>query len=186
MADTVEFRNAGPDDAEQIALLHADSWRRFYRGAYTDAYLDGDVLADRRELWVARMAEPGRSVTILVEEGGVPAGFAHVIFDHEEPWGTLVDNLHVTNRLRRSGVGRALLRRAAEATLAEASGPGLYLWVLQQNTEAQAFYRAVGGAEVERGFAHEPGGVPGRLNGTPGTIRIAWPDAKVLLGPTAS
>jgi hypothetical protein len=28
--------------------LHADSWRRHYRGAYADAFLDGDVLADRR------------------------------------------------------------------------------------------------------------------------------------------
>jgi hypothetical protein len=40
---SVSFRAAGQDDAHAIAELHADSWRRHYRGAYSDAFLDGDV-----------------------------------------------------------------------------------------------------------------------------------------------
>jgi len=35
-----QFRTGGPDDAGAVALLHADSWRRNYRGVYADAYLD--------------------------------------------------------------------------------------------------------------------------------------------------
>ncbi len=44
------LRHAGPEDAEQVAALHADSWRRHYRGAYADSYLDGDVVAERMQV----------------------------------------------------------------------------------------------------------------------------------------
>ena len=36
----LKYRAAGPDDAPAIATLHADSWRRHYRGAFADAFLD--------------------------------------------------------------------------------------------------------------------------------------------------
>ena len=51
---------------------------------------------------------------------------------------------------------------------------GLYLWVLEQNTAAQAFYVAHGGSPVERAYVGEPGGVPGRLHGCPAKLRMAW------------
>lgn len=41
--DPLVFRPARATDSEAIAVLHADSWRRHYRGAYSDAFLDGDV-----------------------------------------------------------------------------------------------------------------------------------------------
>jgi hypothetical protein len=43
----LRLRLADVDVAGQIALLHADSWRRHHRGAYADSFLDGDVEADR-------------------------------------------------------------------------------------------------------------------------------------------
>ena len=39
----LQFRFGDRRDANAIAALHADSWRRHYRGAYSDAFLDGDV-----------------------------------------------------------------------------------------------------------------------------------------------
>lgn len=47
----LRLRLANPSDAETIAALHADSWRRHYRGAYSDAFLDGDVISDRLAVW---------------------------------------------------------------------------------------------------------------------------------------
>jgi len=32
--EDLQLRLASPSDAEAIAALHADSWRRHYRGAY--------------------------------------------------------------------------------------------------------------------------------------------------------
>ena len=36
----MSFRAAGPDDVHAVAGLHAESWQRHYRGAYSDAFLD--------------------------------------------------------------------------------------------------------------------------------------------------
>jgi hypothetical protein len=70
---SVRFRPAGANDAEQIALLHADSWRRRYRGAYADSFLDGDIAADRRSVWSARLAASANSETVLAGRRSGPA-----------------------------------------------------------------------------------------------------------------
>lgn len=51
----LSFRLAAATDAAAIADLHAQSWRRHYRGAYSDAFLDGDVAADRLAAWTERL-----------------------------------------------------------------------------------------------------------------------------------
>jgi hypothetical protein len=56
----------------------------------------------------------------------------------------------------------------------------LYLWVLEQNSDARAFYAARGGACVERDVP-PPGGDPGRLNGKPMCLRYTWPDGSKML-----
>ncbi|MQY15668.1 hypothetical protein SRB5_58560 [Streptomyces sp. RB5] len=171
-----EVRAAGPADAGAIGALHADSWRRHYRGAFADHFLDGDVVTDRRELWAARLAEPGRSETFLLEDAEGVAGFVHVIFDRDPRWGSFVDNLHVRNDLRRGGLGSVLLTHAGRAVREHAASPATYLWVLAQNEPARRFYERLGGVPVEHGTASDPGGVPGRLNGAPPTLRMAWPE----------
>ena len=184
------LRAAVPDDADRVALLHADSWRRYYRGAYADSYLDGDVVGERRAVWSSRLADPAPtgSLTIVAEDGGPGlVGFVHTVFDADGRWGSLLDNLHVAHDRQRSGVGAALLIRAAGAVAERATGNSMYLWVLEQNTAAQRFYRALGGARVEAAAVPAPGGVPDRLNGTPGCLRIAWGDVRRLpAGPTGA
>ncbi|MEV6206993.1 GNAT family N-acetyltransferase [Kitasatospora sp. NPDC051914] len=175
------YREAGPEDAEQVALLHADSWRRHYRGAYSDAFLDGDVLGDRRAVWSTRLAVPAGSATVLAEDAEGLAGFVHLVLDHDGRWGSLVDNLHVAHRRHRTGTGTGLLARAARTVAERAAGPSVYLWVLEQNTDAQQFYRARGGTCVERTAVPPPGGDPARLHGAPAKLRFAWRDAAALL-----
>lgn len=181
MEPAVSLRAASAADAHAVAALHADSWRRHYRGAFADAFLDGDVVADRLAAWSDRLgsARPDQ-LTIVAEADGALAGFVHVVLDHDARWGSFVDNLHVTNALRRGGIGSALLTGAARAAAEHGTTGGLYLWVLEQNTAAQAFYVAHGGSPVERAHAGEPGGVPGRLNGRPAKLRMAWPHARDL------
>jgi GNAT superfamily N-acetyltransferase len=99
---------------------------------------------------------------------------------YDGPWGSLIDNLHVTHDRRRSGVGSALLTCAAEAVAERPTGKSMYLWVLAQNTAAQQFYRTFGGTCVERALVSPPSGVPARLNGAPDKLRFAWPDASSL------
>src|SRR2546429_2531927 len=95
----VSFRAATTVDADRVAALHAESWRRHYRGAYADAFLDGDVLADRRASWSRRLASPGPGrVTILAQSGGGGSRLAGLVpggLGDDARRGALVDNLHV-------------------------------------------------------------------------------------------
>jgi len=175
-----QLRPARADDADQVALLHADSWRRNYRGAYADSFLDGDVEADRQTEWRARLHAPATTETILAELDDRLVGFIHVMLDDDPRWGSFIDNLHVRHDLRRTGVGTRLLTAAARAVVERATGNGMYLWVLAQNTAAQRFYRRWGGTSVESAPVPPPGGDPGRLVGTPLGLRMTWPDAAAL------
>ena len=177
----VQFRLAGFSDARPVAELHADSWRRHYRGAYSDAFLDGDVHADRLIAWSERMREPDpRSQTIVAEDGDGLVGFAHTVFEGDPRWGALLENLHVVHGEKRRGIGSHLLALTARAVLDRRTG--LYLWVLEQNVDARGFYEARGGRCVERAPVPPPGGVASRLNGSPVGLRYAWADPAVALG----
>jgi GNAT superfamily N-acetyltransferase len=176
-----QFRLAGPADAEAVAKLHADSWRRHYRGAYSDAFLDGDVLADRLAAWTDRLREHDpRRCTILAEHGGL-IGFAHTLFDEHPRWGALLDNVHVADGHRRRGIGSRLLALTAEAVVVGRKTAGLYLWVLEQNVDAQAFYGSLGGSREGRERVSPPGGIASRLAGSPAKLRYAWREPGALL-----
>ena len=150
----LRLRSAIPADAEAIAALHAESWSRHYRGAYSDAYLDGDAHEDRRSVWRERfrVASEGQLTIVAELEDGL-AGFAHTCCDADPEWGALLDNLHVRYDLKRQGIGRALMAETAAALVERRPASPLYLWVLQQNAAAQAFYAALGGAVVDEELA---------------------------------
>jgi ribosomal protein S18 acetylase RimI-like enzyme len=172
----VNLRDATASDAGPIAALHADNWRRNYRGAYSDAYLDGDVVADRRALWTDRLSRSDEGYyTIVADRDGDVVGFAHTCLDADPRWGALLDNLHISFELKRQGVGRALMSETALVLSERRPSTGLYLWVLQQNTSAQAFYSAMGGVAVEEKLG---GPFPG--GGRAPVFRYAWPDPSVL------
>ncbi len=179
--EALQFRVAGPDDARAAAELHADSWRRHYRGAYSDAFLEGDVLADRLAIWADRLGEAdAQRYTILAENEGL-VGFANTFFDGDSRWGALLDNLHVATGHKRRGIGARLLALTAEAVAQRPPPSGLYLWVLEQNRDAQAFYEAQGGACAGRRMINAPGGIATRITGSPVALRYTWPQPTELL-----
>jgi ribosomal protein S18 acetylase RimI-like enzyme len=182
MTDHPSLRVAGAADAEDVAALHADSWRRHYRGAYSDSYLDGDVVADRRLVWSGRLRQAsGAHRTIVAEHEGRVVGFVHVIFDADPGWGALVENLHVTYARKRLGVGTVLLAAAAQAVVERDPRSGLHLYVLAHNTPAQAFYESRGGSRAGERSVYPPGDVPSRITGTPVAYRYVWPEPSALL-----
>jgi ribosomal protein S18 acetylase RimI-like enzyme len=173
----VQYRDATALDAEPIATLHADSWRRHYRGAYLDSYLDGDVVADRHEVWTSRLAPPRVSQFTVVADGGDEVvGFAHTVLDNDPRWGSLLENVHVRSDRKRSRIGTRLLSEVGKRLLELRPSGSLYLWVLDQNIAGQSFYDARGGTRVETALRGPfPGG--GRALGH----RYHWPDPARLL-----
>jgi ribosomal protein S18 acetylase RimI-like enzyme len=172
----MQFRAATEADVEGVAALHADSWQRHYRGIYPDAFLDHEVVDDRHRTWAVRLTTPlPNRHTVVAEHDGVIVGFVCTFLDDDPKWGALVDNLHVTYGLKRHGIGTLLMAESARTVVEHTPGRGLFLWVLEENTPAQAFYQARGGTCVERAAEEGPGG--GSIIG----LRYAWPDPSVLL-----
>ena len=62
------------------------------------------------------------------------------VLDEDPIWGARPDTPHVTFGLKRNRIGGSLLAATARTVAARESG--LYLWVLEQNASAQAFYVA--------------------------------------------
>jgi GNAT superfamily N-acetyltransferase len=178
----VQLRTATSADAVAVAALHADSWRRHYRGAYDNDFLDGDVFTEREAVWTERLAAIDHDVarTILAVDDGRLVGFAHVIFDDDPAWGALVDNLHVTFDHKRGGIGTQLMVASARAVLSRPRPTGLYLWALEMNTAGRAFYRAIGGQEVTFEMSDLEGG------GEAMAVRYAWPDPAALVSRAAA
>lgn len=171
-----EIRPAGPADAPAIAALHAESWLRTYRGMLSDAYLDGDVHGERSAAWQQRFAEPRPDQRAwLATADDEPVGFVCLFADDDPGWGVYVDNLHVRVDQQGRGLGRALLATAAAWTVAERPASGLWLWVLEANHAARAFYGRAGAVEADRTRADDHGG------GTATAVRCHWPDPRVLL-----
>jgi ribosomal protein S18 acetylase RimI-like enzyme len=182
VSDGIRFRRGGIHDAAAVAALHADSWRRNYRGAYADGFLDGDVLTERLAFWTARLREATADhVLTLAEEDGSLVGFAYSLLDEDPAWGALLGNLHVAHTHQRQRIGTRLMALTAQAVIEQRPSSGLSLWVLEQNVRAQSFYEARGGRPVDRDLAQPPSGDPSRLCGEVFRLRYAWPDAAALL-----
>lgn len=171
------YREATERDVDAIAQLHAESWRLHYRGAYLDSYLDGDILPERRDVWSNRLTPPRiNQLTVCAERSGDLVGFCHTQFDQDPKWGALIDNLHVRSDLKGYGIGTQLLSVAAEHLVQNRPSQPVHLWVLDQNTAAQAFYDARGGKRVETTLR---GPFPG--GGTALGHRYFWSDPRVLV-----
>jgi hypothetical protein len=98
-------------------------------------------------------------MTVAAEDDTRLVGFVHVVFDDDDRWGSLIDNLHITQDRRRTGIGTALLTCAAEAD-AERATESPRICTLEQNPAAQQFYRAFGGTCIENAMVSPPAAYP--------------------------
>ena len=127
-------------------------------------------------MWNERLREvTADHYTLVAESAGLIVGFAHTRLDEDPNWGALLDNLHVSHESKRQGVGRVLMAETAMVLVERRPTSGLYLWVLKQNTDAQAFYGTQGGVCVE---ATTRGPLPG--GGRAPSLRYAWADPSAL------
>lgn len=172
MAETT-IRQAVAGDALAIADLHATSWRSAYRGMMSDAFLDGPVIAERRELWQARFAGGSDSTVFVAERDGVALGFICFAPDCDPVWGGLIDNFHVLPEAKGQRIGRKLFDRACAYARDTQPGKGIHLFVLAQNVAAQKAYDGLGGRVVEALTKLEPDGQEHAL------LRYAWDVAQV-------
>jgi ribosomal protein S18 acetylase RimI-like enzyme len=172
---SVEYRPASESDAEMIASLHARSWRENYRGAFTDAFLDGDLAGERLRTWRERLdCPPGDQFVQLAVEGSTLLGFVCAYGGHDPQWGSFVDNLHVAKESKRKGVGTSLMRQAGAWLARRYPDMGVYLLVLEVNASARRFYERLGAKNAGVSTMETHGGAVVR------SCRYIWPSAAVL------
>jgi GNAT superfamily N-acetyltransferase len=146
----MQILEATAADAATVASLHAESWRTAYRGILTDNFLDQHAHGERLALWAARFAAQSRHedrpkmFVLLAEENAIALGFASIFVEADPTYGSLLDNLHVSPKITRTGIGRQLLSECARQLLNRRSRAGLYLWVIDRNRNAQKFYEKAG------------------------------------------
>lgn len=155
----MDFRVAEYNDFQRIAQLHADNWKRYYRGILSDDYLDNDVEQDRKVLWQTRLINPSfNEHVIIAEEGGLLCGFICAYGNHDFERGTLIDNLHVDPSYHRRGIASQLLVELSPWIEKYFNGTGIYLEVLDGNDSAKKFYESVGGNDGGEGEWKSPDG----------------------------
>ena len=158
----IEIRSAMAGDAEAIAGLHAASWRSAYRGAFSDAYLDGDLLGERRRHWNRQFATgvpEELGVFVAVEEGAC-VGFICVCLEGGAEWGPLLDNLHVRPDRKGRGIGRRLIEAGRAWVRARGGFDRWHLWVVETNAPARRVYEHLGWVSADRKVHQAPDGTP--------------------------
>ena len=138
---TVKIRRARPADAPALVQM-AEALNRYEGKPPTPLTAEG---------LKQRMFGRRRMLSCLVAElDGAIVGFAayQPSFDMETgSSGLYMSDLFVEDAARRRGVGRKLMEWLAREALRR-GGAWLGWGVMTKNLEAQAFYRAVGGAPV--------------------------------------
>ena len=171
------IRPAHAGDADPIARFHTESWQRTYRGMMSDAFLDGGALENRLRVWKERLETPAHNQRVSVaEDASGLIGFICAYSGHDPVWGSYIDNLHVAYRVHGQGVGRALMRDATDWLQHTQPDAGVWLWVMEANTGARAFYERLGASNAGTSDLPDPGG------GSAPNCRYVWASPTALRG----
>lgn len=128
-------------DSADMGRIYCLAWQRAYAGIVPDEFLESlsaencapppEVIApDNCRVY----EEAGRAVG-LVNFGPARDGGADDLAE--------VRTIYVLPEYWRKGIGRVLIRAAADA-IRDAGYPGFFLWVLTENIRARRFYESMG------------------------------------------
>lgn len=173
----IYYRHAEYADHEQIAQIHADSWRRTYRGLFSDDFLDHEADADRLQVWAQRLKTPAANQAVIVAETkGAVHGFICIYGGDDPRWGSLIDNLHILHNAKRQGLGSKLMLQAFHWLTEHYADSPVYLWVMANNQPARRFYEKLGADNA--GEIDKPNPVGG---GSARNCRYVWENPEQLL-----
>ena len=140
----IKIRKATIEDVPDIARVHIRSWQAAYRGIVSDKFLNNISVEERIDTWKKRVADKNIKVLVAVTDRRLagwaslgkprdtaPAGWAEI-------W-----NIYLDPDFYRMGIGTRLMKSAV-AELRRKKFTSAYLWVIEENTNARAFYEKLG------------------------------------------
>ena len=171
MSDGITIRRATADDAESIARVRIEGWRRSYKGLVPQRSLDAMSVPASLPLWQRVLAAAGDVASVFVAEGegatGRPerappprgeaseAGVGGIVRSVvgfaagnrlDEPklgFDAELTAIYLAHEVQRRGLGRRLVGTIA-AERATHGATGMIAWVLAGNLGARRFYEALG------------------------------------------
>jgi len=155
------IRRATPEDAEEIAQVHVETWKTTYRGIVPQRYLDEMEILPRAEFWRKHIAEGDSRVYVaetvaeaVAETNGKVCGFIsggplrEQLSDFDGEIDGEIAAIYIAFEAQRRGCGRAMMQRLAEDLLQDGLKSAV-VWVLERNP-ACGFYARLGGELIGR------------------------------------
>jgi ribosomal protein S18 acetylase RimI-like enzyme len=141
------IRNATPQDAEGIAIVHVKTWQCAYRGQMPDALLDGLSIEKRTEGWRKLLQEPQEGQhSFVVEADGQIVGWCTVGKPRDDDVTPEIGELYgiyIHPDFIGKGYGSALMKHALNV-LKNDGYEKATLWVLDTNEKTRCFYESRG------------------------------------------
>ena len=128
------------DNVDDISRIYALSWKKAYRGIIPDDYLNS--LSETR--WSQRLKKDSDTLFLAVEDGILIGGSTYSPARDKamEGWGEII-SLYLLPSHYHKGIGTELFKTVI-GELNRLGFEKIYLWVLEENHSARAFYESKG------------------------------------------
>lgn len=162
------------DDRSALSRIYEESWRFAYKGIIPQDYLDSMP----KGKWSASADKPNISTLIVTEDGEMvgTASFCPSRFEDMAGWGEIV-SIYLLPGFMGKGYGKMLFAEAVRE-LEETGFRDIFLWVLEENTNARSFYERQGFVPSGKYLDDNIGGKPLReiqyVRKTAADVRRYW------------
>ncbi len=153
----MEIRRLRPDDDRNaLSRVYEESWKHAYRGIIPQDYLDGIP----RGQWAASADKPSVSTLVMFEDGELigTSSFCSSRFEDMAGWGEIV-SIYLLPGFTGKGYGKQLFGEVLRG-LKETGFRDIFLWVLEENTNARGFYERQGFVPNGKYLDDNIGGTP--------------------------
>jgi GNAT superfamily N-acetyltransferase len=146
--DLMKIRKAVLSDAQNIAIVHVDSWRTTYKGIVSDEFLTNLSYEERKRLW--ENVIPNGNVFIAENEEGQIVGFSSGGKERTGKYKKYDGELYAIYILKEyqgKGLGKKLIQPIIN-DLKKSNINSMLVWVIEDNS-ARYFYESLGGIRID-------------------------------------
>jgi ribosomal protein S18 acetylase RimI-like enzyme len=144
----VKVRRAVLEDAESIALVQVESWRKTYAGILPESYLESLNIEKHAMFWRQGLREGHMFIFVAEDSWGI-FGFISggAIREPISGYDAELYAIYLMPARQRRGVGQEMALALREALLMQ-SYSSMIVWVLELNAPAVSFYKRIGGLPI--------------------------------------
>ncbi len=128
------------DDRMAISKIYEESWKYAYKGIIPQSYLDSIP----EGCWASQTDNPNCNTLVVIDNQKIigTSSFCKSRFEQFDNWGEII-SIYLLPEYTRKGYGKVLLQSAV-LELKKQGYEDIFLWVLEENTNARRFYERFG------------------------------------------